>query len=155
MKKTHYIIISKTFLKGHPRAGEPTGFKEKILRGEKIHTLRSNYEYWKKRIDQVNAGEFLLSLREWKGAPYNSDQVEFLSLGEGIGIQKTSVQNKIFTHLGKEYTCPDIIIEKQSTIDFALFMGNDGFEDLADFSAWFKKSVIDGALIHFTTNFRY
>ncbi len=195
-------MIAKYFPSGHPRQGQETNFRDKILAGlcmavvdytieghpiiqarenterltgfsfhstgggiyderivppfvPKIHTIRHNYNLWKKRIDVINADKAVLSLRQWEGTPYKSKQIEFLSLGEGIGIQKASVENKIFTSLGKEFTYPYISIEKQTPIDFGLFMGNDGFEGVVDFAAWFKKPVIDGALIHFTTNFRY
>ena len=72
--KTHVLIVSRTFPKKHPKAGQPTYFDSKILLtidptihavveldGEvttekKLTTIRSNYELWKKRIDEVNQG---------------------------------------------------------------------------------------------------
>jgi hypothetical protein len=48
MKKTYILMIAKNFLATHPRKGQPTNFKEKILAKEKIHTIRHNYAHWEK-----------------------------------------------------------------------------------------------------------
>lgn len=64
-----YIMFSKTFPAYHPRAGEPTGFRESILAGRKVHTIR-------KTAGNRKGGE-TVSLREWAGRPYASQQVEF------------------------------------------------------------------------------
>ena len=63
--KTYNIMLSVVFPATHPRKGQPTGFKEKVLRavcktGErylsdirpKVHTIRANYPLWKKRIEE-------------------------------------------------------------------------------------------------------
>ncbi len=61
--KTYIITLSRTFLKGHPRAGQATYFADKFLLGQnlatdkcvlcraergelwrKIHTIRGNYD---------------------------------------------------------------------------------------------------------------
>lgn len=64
--------------------------------GKKIHTIRANYELWKKRFDKIGAGEACLSLRYWSGKPYRSKQVEFLRLTRenGIGIQKITMRRE-------------------------------------------------------------
>lgn len=54
--KTYVITVSVNFPKKGKSIPKPTGFKKKILSGEKKHTVRSNYEFWKKRIDEINAG---------------------------------------------------------------------------------------------------
>lgn len=38
------VMLSKTFFPQHPKAGEPTEFREKVLTGTKRHTCRCNYE---------------------------------------------------------------------------------------------------------------
>lgn len=53
--KTYVITLSKNFMKGHPKAGQPTNFREKFLKKEKIHTIRANYPLWKKRLDEIRA----------------------------------------------------------------------------------------------------
>lgn len=178
--KTYYIMISKQFMKGHPRAGEPTHFREKIewavVQSEehgKIHTMRENYEHWAHVAEEVNAGRGILSLRQWTGSPYNyqqdgSKQKEFLQLTK-IGVQRVSI-TKV---QGFRLTSDDIPICFDHTvfIDGKLYMGvpivagsdvskhannlpkNDGLS-LPDFRAWFRKPLINGAIIHFT-QFRY
>jgi hypothetical protein len=84
--KTFVLMVSKHFMKGHPRAGQFTYFSEEIFSGchlnphatfsqeiissgmyhtaiPKIHTIRENYEYWARIAEEVNAGRGFLSLR--------------------------------------------------------------------------------------------
>lgn len=156
--KTYVITVSKNFLKGHPKEGQPTRFREKILNGEKIHTLRGNYKYWSNIIDQVNKGKAVLSVREWTGKPYNSKQQEI----------------KQFTKLGKEkifrdkfglFHMPQNKEGKKVVLNFFHspfnIAENDGLS-VEDFHNWFeteakkKKDKGDQELIiiHFT-NLRY
>ena len=64
-----YIMCAKLFPPYHPKAGRPTGFRESIVNGRKLHTLRASAGN-KKNGD-------IVSLREWSGRPYASKQVEF------------------------------------------------------------------------------
>jgi len=64
-----YIMCARLFPVYHPRAGKPTGFRESILNGTKIHTLRQT-------AGNRKTGD-IVSLREWAGKPYGSKQVEF------------------------------------------------------------------------------
>jgi hypothetical protein len=147
---TYIVTISKRFLKDHSRAGEETGFKEKIISGEKIHTFRMNFDYWKKRIDIIKIGKGLLSLRQWIGEPYKSKQEEFVCL-PFASIQKVDIISK------------NIYIDnKLITIDKSLKIAkNDGFEfsqkGLNDFLEWLgadRKDIRNACVIHFT-KFRY
>lgn len=88
--KTYVIMFAKQFMTSHPRVGEATDFAEKIIKGDKIHTLRGNYEYWKKIVDEVNSGIAVLSGRVWTDKPYKSKQYEFIEFTE-LGIQKSLV----------------------------------------------------------------
>ena len=134
-------------MKGHPRAGEATEFKEKLLSGKKIHTIRSNAEYWKKIISEVNAGKAYLSIREWEGMPYKSGQVEIMQVHK-LGFEDVEIrcdgQNIGIDISGKEANVMNIINVAH----------NDGL-DIVDFSAWFTgKEPFRGIIIHFT-DFRY
>ena len=60
------LTFSKVFPQKHINAGEPTNFKEKILSGEKIHTIRPETTKWK-------IGD-KISMRYWTGKPYHSKQ---------------------------------------------------------------------------------
>lgn len=145
MMKTYVLTIAKTFPGTHPRKGEPTDFFSKIESGAKIHTIRSNYDLWKKRIDVVTYREGLLSLREWTGKPYRSPQRELKRINE-VGIQKIERKSDGFWHI-------DDIGTALSTRWIAR---NDGLS-LPDFIQWFNlqpEGTGPLALIHFT-NFRY
>jgi hypothetical protein len=136
MMKNYVITISERFPKTHKRAGELTYFATKIKNGEKIHTIRTNYELWEKRITDINNGLALLSVRVWEGKPYRSKQKElFRYIAEkGIGIQK-------------------IVILCMNDIDAITELAkNDGLS-IEDFTDWFKNYDISQpmAIIHFTS----
>jgi hypothetical protein len=76
--KTHVLIVSRTFPKTHPAAGEETHFVESIKNKIKTTTIRGNYEYWSNIVNSVNAGKAILSIRYWSDKPYRSKQVEFV-----------------------------------------------------------------------------
>ena len=142
------MTVSREFPITHPRAGEPTGFVRKILHtinsGEtlKAHTLRSNYQLWEQRAQQINSGNACLSLRYWSGKPYRSPQVEFGTLFK-IGIQKLeNPQNFVFASINGQ------------KIDWGTVAENDGL-GFNDFLDWFKVRTPEPmAIIHFTS-FRY
>ena len=66
--KTYYLTLSKVFPSTHAKAGMNTCFEEK-LRVYKLHTIRANYDFWKKRFEQIAAGKACLSIRQWVGKP--------------------------------------------------------------------------------------
>jgi hypothetical protein len=145
--KTYVLIISEAFPVTHSKAGKPTFFYTKIRDKQKIHTIRKNYQYWKKRIDEVNAGNAVLSLRQWTGKPRKSPQNEIFQFGKGeVGIQKMT-SNLLF-YVVKESTDPGIISDE-------VLAKNDGLS-VEDFSEWFEnfKTPEPYAIIHFT-DFRY
>lgn len=163
--KTYIITLSKHFLKGHPKAGKPTYFADKLRKGlggydaelsdewgvfanelpAKIHTIRGNYDLWAGRIKEVQDGEAMLSIRQWSGKPYRSPQqiIVNLTATHGVGVQKLTFD---YCHIrvdGRVITNPFEIV------------GNDGLK-LEDFQAWFKgyDRSQPMAVIHFT-KFRY
>ena len=150
--KTYVITLSKYFLATHKRAGEKTNFKEKLLSGEKIHTIRANYPLWEKRIKEVQEGRAVLSIRQWIGKPYRSKQIEIATLTakNNIGVQKL-----IF--VGNDIMLP--VVEyggnKFRSMDRYRLASNDGlsFKNWVD---WFRGYDLSKtmAIIHFT-KFRY
>lgn len=148
-KKTYVLTLSKAFPKTHKRAGEPTEFREKLLKKEKIHTIRANYELWRKRIAEVRAGRAVLSVRQWTGKPYASPQEEIarLTAENSVGIQKLCFPNRLTALV--DYP------ERKLSVDFKLLAKNDGLS-LADWCDWFRHYDLSKplAIIHFT-NFRY
>lgn len=147
--KIYVIILSRFFPKGHKRAGEPTGFKEKF-RKEKLYSIRANYEYWEKIFEEIYKGEACLSVRQWSGLPYRSKQVELMRLTreDGIGIQKL----RIYEH----EPLPVVYADRYTTpVDWQELANNDGLS-LNDWREWFKDYDLSQpmAIIHFT-GFRY
>jgi|688.fasta_scaffold523709_2 hypothetical protein len=165
--KTYVLTVSRTFPTTHARAGEPTHFLEKIISAiggyenqlgkatgankisPKIHTIRANYNLWKKRMDDVQAGKAVISLRYWSEKPYNSKQIEFARLDKDSGC---GVQEIYF-----KYECvlyPRVSIDKP-VLNLELLAQNDGLSK-EDFKEWFKSYDLSKpmAIIHFT-KFRY
>jgi len=163
--KTYVLIVSLTFPATHKRKGEPMYFREKIwsalgvcsdkiyeefggMPTPKIHTIRANYSYWKKRIDQVMEGKAILSIRFWEGKPYGSKQIEICQLDkfDGVGIQKAELN---FSTLVSKV---DGNAWNQNIDSIAK---NDGLS-FEDFKEWFKGYDLKKpmAIVHFTP-FRY
>lgn len=158
--KTYTITLSRRFPQTHKRAGEQTFFVEKLLSellrcglisnqeierlrpyidvdffnnciDNKLHTLRLNYRFWESRVKQIQYGKAILSIRFWKGMPYNSKQVEICSLGKdsGMGIQKLEMTPTgwFIDDFQSDITTPDIA-------------KNDGLTPM-DFSDWFRGKI--------------
>jgi len=169
---TYVLTVSKTFPATHKRAGEQTNFIEKILLAKmrqdnpkmtvsaekngvaftpKIHTIRSNYELWVKRIEQIQKGEAILSIRYWSGKPYNSKQIEICQLDKDSGI---GIQGVIFDicdwSIAHIYTKGEIDT-KLLFPSYVKLSKNDGLS-VEDFKEWFKNYDLSKmmAIIHFT-----
>lgn len=180
--KTYVLTVSTHYQSKHPKQGESTYFVEKIfacladkIEGFKIpkdfqeydfhryynetmlkgHTIRANYELWKKRIDEVIAGRAILSIRIWTGKPYNSKQIEIARITKenNPGIQKVYI----------DIHCDESNIEssirakvEEKEVDASLLAKNDGL-NIVDFARWFFPDLtgcFTGGIIHFT-GFRY
>ena len=162
--KTYVLTLSRTFPAYHPRKGEDTYFHAKttiVLNngnnslyledfstgdGEyKIHTIRSNFPLWEKRIKEVQNGRAMLSLRQWEDKPYRSKQriICNLTKDNSIGIQRLVFKQERYTYVNDKH------------VDLMRLANNDGLS-LYDFSKWFKPYNLSEplAVIHFTP-FRY
>lgn len=136
--KTYVIILSRTFPKKHSRSGMQTNFFENLFTS-KIHTIRTNYQLWKKRFEKIENGEACISIRYWSGEPYKSKQVEHIRLTkeDGIGLQRLDV-------------FPHGYFVKRCLIPISFLAQNDGL-NVRDFVEWFKGNDSNElALIHFT-----
>lgn len=146
--KTYYLTLSRNFPNTHDKAGMPTFFFRRIKDGSKIHTIRANYEFWKKRFEKITKGEAILSIREWVGKPYGkgSTQHELIRLThkDGIGIQKLQFV---------ENNC--CLIDDVSLPSIRILANNDGLS-LEDWEDWFSTYDLSKpmAIIHFSS-FRY
>lgn len=144
-----YVI---TMMVKYPKIGivvpKPTGFKKKLLSGEKKHTIRQNYKFWKKRIDEINAGKAVLSIRQWTGLPYRSEQKEIKVFGKGeVGYERiimfdNAQEIAINTGTSKGYV---YLSDKR----ILTLIKNDGVP-VDIFRKFFKGGLLDGIIIHFT-----
>ena len=148
--KTYVLIISEYFPKSHIRSGELTNFIPSIKLGIKKHTIRSNFQLWEKRFEEVKKGNACISVRSWIGKPYKSKQKEHIVFTDvdGIGIEKVIIS--------LEYKRAFIDSPYASTlVPIKEISNNDGLV-ATDFSDWFKnmRPLERMAIIHFT-KFRY
>lgn len=141
--KCYVIIVSTVFPKGHIREGQSTNFPDLIISGLKKHTIRLNYQYWKKIVNEVNSGNAYLSVRTWTGKPYRSKQSEFIRFTK-LGIQKL-YGNILEWKIDK---C-------ESEVTTVKLSKNDGL-NYTDFRFWFgfENRSEPMAIIHFT-DFKY
>lgn len=165
--KTYVLTLSQKFPSKHPNHGEPTNFNNQLLNavwrahnmsvcfpqfGMKLHTIRANYELWRKRFEQIEAGKAILSVRYWTGKPYASKQMEICKLTnkDGIGLQQIR-----FAHYNDGNTYLDCAHIGGRDVKGELIAVNDGL-NYQDWSNWFKSYDLSKplAVIHFT-NFRY
>lgn len=139
-------MVAKTFPKTHPRAGNKTGFKAAIKNKTKKHTIRGNFAFWSKRIDKINAGEAILSIRQWSGIPYYSKQVE-IGRCTKLGYEKIIINTKVPV-IAFDVTLKEEIRNFISNTFFNKLAKNDGLSR-KDFDDWFPKTI-SGIIIHFT-----
>lgn len=147
-KKKVIVTLCKKFPATHPKAGVPTGFESKLKNGTKIHTIRHNAKgVWDERYKGISSGRKYLSVREWTGRPYNSEQREFARYEE-IGLQHITMT------YGSSDAVPQIWIDDKR-VPIEVVAKNDGLS-VEDFISWFftKDNVFEGVVIHFT-DFRY
>jgi len=147
--KTHILIVTQTFPKGHPDAGKPTNFGTSVVQGLKIHTIRNNFEEWERKIKEVQQGHAILSVRVWEGKSYRSKQNEILRLDRDgdVGIQKLhSFDEEMAYFVGERGNVLPVSLEELAN--------NDGLS-LNEWKGWFDNHAQwPMAIIHFT-DFRY
>ena len=158
--KTYNIMLSRVFPTTHPKAGQETDFKPKVMAAlngmpcyrKKLHTIRANYELWKKRFEEVERGYAVINLRQWIGSPYRSKTVliKTLTSKDGIGIQKLEFDKDRDGNISWNFFNVDGFFPVLHHL-----AANDGLS-LDDWKAWFRDYDFSKplAIIHFT-DFRY
>lgn len=151
-KKKQILLFSSVFPPSHSKAGQPTGFADKLDSGSKIHTIRADSKGWWVRGERgINNGEKILAMRQWSGRPYNSPQV---SIGER---ERIGLQSIIMTY-GSEDELPKAWVDGKP-VPVELLAKNDGLS-VEDFVEWFfgtklySGNVFEGVVIQLT-DFRY
>jgi hypothetical protein len=108
----------------------------------KIHTIRQNFDFWKKFEGKEAA------LFTWEGKPYRSKQRVFC-VKKIYHVQKLYFNN-IF---GMVAQFAVEAMREQTTS--AIFAKNDGFNNFEEILEWFHKyPSCEMAILHFT-DFRY
>ena len=151
-KRKVIITFSKAFPPGHSKVGQPTGFESKLKAGTKIHTIRADAKgWWDKCAEAINSGRKYLSLREWVGRPYNSEQ-RILGERDKIGLQTITMS------YSSEDELPQAWVDGKK-VPVEQLAKNDGLA-VEDFVEWFfstplyKSNTFEGKIIHLT-DFRY
>lgn len=151
-KRKVIITFSKAFPPGHSKVGQPTGFESKLRAGTKIHTIRADAKgWWDKCAEAINSGRKYLSLREWVGRPYNSEQ-RILGERDKIGLQTITMT------YSSEDELPQAWVDGKK-VPVEQLAKNDGLA-VEDFVEWFfstplyKSNTFEGKIIHLT-DFRY
>lgn len=151
------VMLSKTFFPQHPKAGEPTGFAEKVKKGTKRHTCRCNYDYWKDRIARLQERNGVLSLRQWSGKPYEKGShtetvldvpASIVEVQELI-MTRSKEEVKIYTEQSPKPYAETAVYDYEASIDgtpypVELIAQNDGLT-VEDFKAWFNPVFDDYA----------
>lgn len=161
------VLLSKTFFPKHRKAGEPTEFRDKVVRGNKRHTVRCNYSYWAERVKKLQEVGGVLSIREWSGKAYRSPQEVILEVPASlIEVQRLELTRTAKRYEGLQGTFYewDATVDGQF-VDVRKLAHNDGlctkdfiqffnpvFEEYAKGNP--EKLTLTFAVIHFTT-FRY
>ena len=103
---------------------------------------------WQRKAQQINAGEMELSIRQWSGKPYNSQQVEVARLSH-LEVQRFEAA------YGSTDPQPRVWIDGCEVADVEQVAHNDGLE-LAEWQEWFFKHTnhFEGVVLQFTS-FKY
>jgi hypothetical protein len=134
-------MFSTRFPEDHPLRGNPTFFPEKILKKEKIHTIRKGFQW--------NDGDIML-FRYWRDKPYRSKQVEFCSPAV-VSIQTIKLEwsgLNFYVEIDGKEMGDDIILKLAK---------NDGLSP-SEFIDWFTKGKNKGSFegqIRHWTDFKY
>jgi hypothetical protein len=174
------LTCSRQFPKGHPKAGQPTWFVEKVLNcfrredfslptsfipwTENYVTLLKGEEYLKAmavrdlKHHTIRAGNRwkvgdMASLRVWSGKPYRSKQIEFAQV-EVKKVWEFSIShgNYSINTIQQGSFIPDCGLEKLAN--------NDGLY-VDDFWSWFdippkmKQQVFAGQIICWSDKIEY
>ena len=109
----------------------------------KIHTIRSNVDFWKRYEGQE------VALFTWEGKPYRSKQKVFC-VKRIVSVQEVYQACAIFTLKETPF-----INGRRESIPSEKILKNDGFEKWSDFHKWFYPYPSGKmGILHFT-RFKY
>lgn len=141
-------MFSRLFPTTCTRRGEQTHFIEKVMLGEKIHTIRRQYDRWKIIADKTQERRFNIALCQWAATPRRSKVHQVGLLDSQIGVQR--IKMKYFA------ASDDIVaIVDGKEVSPVIIAENEGLE-WNDFKEWFfgknrtENAEYNGCIIHFT-----
>ena len=151
------VTLGKYFGPKHPRKGQETGFIAKVADGRKVHTCRSNYGYWRAKIEKITATGGVLRVRQWSAKPYRSPQEVITEIPAGIvGVQRLALrrERRVINHYAEEQDKPiatatyyDYTAEVDGhPVPLEILAENDGLtvDDLLRYYSLYKKAVLMG-----------
>lgn len=145
-------MFSRLFPTTHSRRGEHTHFIENVMTGDKIHTIRRQYDRWRVIADKTAARPYTIALCQWAATPRRSRYHQVAAINAVIGVQH--VQMLYFANTD------NIIVTVDGTdVPVDEIARNDGMS-VTDFKEWFfgrnrtENDEFNGCIIHFT-DFRY
>jgi len=130
------IYFAERFPMGHPRAGEPTHFADKILSGEKVHTIRNpkNIAQLEKTLQKC---EVKLISGSWRVIKVLSNNIRTQRI--------IKVKNTFFEHCQNDFfEIQNILCEENGNhsafydIETEILANYDGLNK-QDFLDWFSK----------------
>lgn len=144
------VLLSKVFFDGHTHAGQPTNFAQSVKCGNKTHTVRSNYPYWKKKIAALREQGGSLCIRQWEDKPYRSKQEAILEVPATI----VDVQKVVITQSSINSLLPVNVDGRE--VPISEIAKNDGLSS-TDFVEFFKPilKASGGRRTHFRYNSLY
>ena len=157
--KTYYIMFSRVFPDTYYKTGD-TNFKQLILEGIKTSTIRENLDFWKPRINKVQQGQAILSLREWTGKPLRSAQREFTQITQDdhLAIDPVRIHHapgKASVWVGDDEIGNIFHHGLNDIYDYSTrlkeFSTREGFPTVGDFFQWFNVEF-NGGFIHWESH---
>lgn len=126
---------------------KPTGFVEKILNGDKVHTLRKG-----KRWKAGNSIQMATGVRTKSYHQFNKHKPD---LQNCVSVQTIKFKNYRFWGYMEMYqvTAFDILIDGRllTLEEMKVLAKNDGFDSLYEFFIWFKdKKDWPDQIVHWT-----
>ena len=130
--KSHTIVVTFAAILG-PRStfdGTRTGFEDSIPAGDKITTIRENYEYWANRIDRAQKHpDSICSHRMWSGKARRSLQYE---------INQVPAQDLWYASINFKKMSDEILLINDQEFPLDLVARNDGLGSPI-FRDWFRS----------------
>lgn len=146
-------MFSRLFPTTHSRRGEQTKFIEKVMLGEKIHTIRRQYDRWKHVAEKCAGKPCEISLCQWRATPRRSNHVQVGLIEAQPGVQRLRMK------YNPDSDSITAIVDDNKTVNPETLAENEGLT-IDEFKEWFfgrnrnMSQEFKGCILHLT-QFRY